>query len=65
MTKDELWQIYAKKNPQFLTTGANFTADGLKKFFDQVWEQATKESNSRPGNHSTNIFESIFKTGGK
>ncbi len=65
MTRDELWQIYVKKNPQFLTTGANFTADGLLKFFNQVWEQATREANSRVDYQATNIFESIFKTGGK
>lgn len=40
MSKGELWAIYVRKNPQFETEGATFTAAGLKKFFDTTWEQA-------------------------
>lgn len=39
MTKDELWAIYTKKNPQFLEQ-PTFTAQGLRKFFDTTWDQA-------------------------
>lgn len=50
MTKNELWKIYTDKNPQFLGE-ARFTIspDGLKKLFDQTWEQATlQEKSNRP-----------------
>lgn len=40
MSKDELWQLYVRKNPGFLTDGASFTPDGLRKFFDQTWDVA-------------------------
>lgn len=43
MTQQDLWQIYTSKNPSFLDSGATFTAAGLKKFFDQTWEQAHKQ----------------------
>lgn len=36
MTHEELWQEYVQANPEFLTTGCNFTAKGLRKFFDKV-----------------------------
>ena len=40
MNKDELWEIYTRKNPRFKSEGARFTASGLKKFFDQTWDTA-------------------------
>jgi len=43
MKKDELWQIYADRNPAFLADGAKFTAKGLRKFFDQTWDIAHKQ----------------------
>lgn len=39
MTREELWTIYTKKNPQFLEGGVTFTPAGLKKFFEQTWDQ--------------------------
>jgi len=33
MTKDELWAIYTRKNPQFLEKGANLTPGRIKKVF--------------------------------
>lgn len=40
MNKEMLWKIYTEKNPDFLTRGANFTAMGLKHFFEQTWQTA-------------------------
>ena len=37
MTRETLWEIYTRKNPKFVDSGATFTADGLKKFF---WDLA-------------------------
>lgn len=39
MNKEELWARYVKKNPTFVTEGARFTATGLRKFFDQTYDQ--------------------------
>ena len=43
MTKEQLWKTFTDKNPHFLTGGANLTADGLQKFFAQVWKHAQTE----------------------
>ncbi len=43
MNRESLWAIYTRKNPSFLTSGATFTASGLKKFFDTTWDQAHTE----------------------
>ena len=39
MSKEELWAIFVKRNPRFLEDGANFTPTGLRKFFDQAFDQ--------------------------
>ena len=41
MTKDETWRQLTRRNPKFTTDGANFTAKGLRKFFDVVWDCAS------------------------
>ena len=43
MQKDELWAIYTRKNPKFESGPVTFTADGLRKFFDQTWESAHQQ----------------------
>ena len=48
MTKEQLWSIYIKRNPQFLIDGANFTADGLLKFFNQVFDEGVKYGFDKP-----------------
>jgi len=41
MTKQQLWKIYCKKNPQFEGDGnVTMTVRGLKKLFDTTWEIA-------------------------
>lgn len=39
MKREELWKIYIEKNPSFLTDGANFTAKGLRDFFERTFDQ--------------------------
>lgn len=37
--KDALWQRLIVKNPHWTAGGADFTAAGLRQFFDTVFEQ--------------------------
>ena len=39
LSQEALWQHYLTKNPHWQENGAKLTADGLKKLFDQTWEQ--------------------------
>jgi len=43
MRKEELWDIYTRKNPQFLVGPVTFTAKGLRDLFDMTWEQGHKQ----------------------
>lgn len=41
MTKEELWQIYCRKNPSFAKDGnVTMSAKGLRKLFDTTWDTA-------------------------
>lgn len=41
MTKQDLWNQYAKKNPSFNGNGnVTLSARGLRKMFDQTWKIA-------------------------
>lgn len=41
MTKQDLWDQYAKKNPSFNGNGnVTLSARGLRKMFDQTWKIA-------------------------
>ncbi len=48
MTKDQLWAAYVAKNPTFgdPSNQITLTARGLKKLFDQTWEQATRQADT-------------------
>jgi len=63
MKKEELWEIYVTKNPKFATEGANLTANGLKKLFEQVWEHAYKSGVSS-GVASVNYLDKTKQTDG-
>lgn len=39
MTKEALWETYVHQYPSFGSTGATFTAAGLRRFFEVTWEQ--------------------------
>ena len=42
MTQDALWEHYLSKNPHWQENGVRLTAAGLKKLFDQTWDQGSK-----------------------
>lgn len=42
MTQDALWEHYLSKNPHWQENGVRLTAAGLKKLFDQTWDQGFK-----------------------
>tara|TARA_R110000868_G_scaffold177691_6_gene416698 strand:- start:746 stop:970 length:225 start_codon:yes stop_codon:yes gene_type:complete len=48
MTRDELWQIYVRKNPALLSKTVIFTAEGIRKFFDVTFKTALEK-----GEHDT------------
>lgn len=37
MDKEKLWEIYLKKNPHWGKDSVHLTANGLRKFVEQVW----------------------------
>lgn len=40
MTREELWQIYVKKNPALLAANVSFSAAGIRHFFNRTFEIA-------------------------
>lgn len=71
MTKQELWSIYAQRNPSFNgTEPVTLTPAGLKKLFEQTWDRAyearAEDAESRqmdPGydeNPANELYEKIF-----
>lgn len=43
MDKEQLWDIYTRRNPRLLVGPVQFTAAGARKFFDQTWESAHRQ----------------------
>lgn len=43
MTREELWQIYVRKNPALLAANVTFSAAGIKKFFDVTFKTALEK----------------------
>jgi len=64
MNREQLWKLYCDRNPKFLTDGANFTAKGLKDFFDRVYAlgfQGAKDSSRRESRHDLHdLFKGLF-----
>jgi hypothetical protein len=49
MTKNELWKIYAKRNPSFDGDGnVTLSAAGLRKMFETTWEIAMYDGEEEP-----------------
>lgn len=48
MTREELWQIYVRKNPALLSASVTFSANGIRKFFDVTFKTALEK-----GEHDT------------
>ena len=69
MKKEELWNIYIKKNPQFAGEG-NITLSkrGLRKLFDTTWDICYEEGepeedylhNPETGEEAIDKLRSIF-----
>lgn len=38
LSRDELWDLYTRKNPHWLTEGATFTPAGVRKLFEQTFD---------------------------
>lgn len=70
MTKNELWNIYVKRNPSFNGNGnITMSANGLKKLFDTTWDTAfykgeeedeNIEQNFQQQSSSVDMLRSIF-----
>ena len=65
MTKQQLWQIYTTKNPSFITDeSVTMTATGLKRLFDQTWDQGF-QAGSEQSNQATptppNPMDELFR----
>lgn len=70
MTKNELWNIYVKRNPSFNGDGnITMSAKGLKKLFDTTWDTAfykgeeedeNIEHNFQQQSSSVDMLRSIF-----
>ncbi len=43
MTREELWQIYVRKNPALLSASVTFSANGIRKFFDVTFNTALEK----------------------
>ena len=45
MQKQEVWAVYARKNPKFTISGSNitFTEVGIYQFFERTWDLAHSE----------------------
>jgi hypothetical protein len=49
MTKEQLWGIYCRKNPQFEGDGnVTMSARGLRKMFDVTWDTAIYDGEDEP-----------------
>lgn len=69
MTKQQLWGIYTTKNPSFLEDGfITLTKDGIKKLFDQTWDQGfqagmnqSNQATPTPPNPMDELFRGFMK----
>ena len=43
MTREELWQVYVRKNPALLSESCTFSASGIRKFFDVAFNAALEK----------------------
>ncbi len=60
MTKEDLWAQYVAKNPQFKgARPVTMTTVGLRKLFDQTWDQAEKHAQD-VSTAGADMFEKMF-----
>jgi hypothetical protein len=74
MKKEEIWDIYIKKNPKFVEEGAviKFTKIGIYQFFERTWDLAHSEGvengkalesmNNTPEKpkYDSNVYNDVF-----
>lgn len=66
MNREQLWEHYCNRNPQFKRGPVTMSAAGLRKLFDQTWDMAQKHevvrqvrsTESRPS--VPDFFKGIF-----
>lgn len=66
MNKEELWDAYCARNPQFAEPGKQITltSDGIKKLFEQTWDIAEKHGHdnaTHQARQGADIVSDIFK----
>lgn len=64
MTKEKLWEILTNKNPHWTQGGANFTAAGLEKFFDVIWQHAHKAGVDKGVEDTNRYHEALDRLAG-
>lgn len=63
MTRTELWIIYTQRNPHWKEDGANLTANGLQKLFEQVWKHAYEEGRKAGVTEGMHMMSELQKNG--
>ena len=61
MTRRELWEIYTKKNPHWLTDNVTLTPEGLKKLFNQTFEMGYKAGAESSKTRTDEIYDIFNK----
>jgi hypothetical protein len=64
MTKDQLWKEIINQNPAWSKDGARFTIQGIRKFFNLVYDRAYLRGQVDVST-ATNMFEAMFGKGFK
>ena len=62
VTKDRLWAIYLKKNPQLARDPVRLSSKGLRQLFDQTWSVAYRAGKDA-GRDTFGVFDGIFGGG--
>ncbi len=62
MTRDELWERMCFRNPRLRDPEPRFTQEGLRKFFQYVYEQGHRAGvdQPKPRYAQPSVFEEIF-----
>ncbi|MFZ4597834.1 MAG: hypothetical protein ACOYNN_04240 [Terrimicrobiaceae bacterium] len=60
MTREEVWQAYCARHPEFAKPDApiRLTARGLRQLFDETWRHASQPP---PERDIPEFFKSVFR----
>ena len=61
VTRKELWEIYTKKNPHWLTDNVTVTLEGLKKLVDQTFDMGFKAGAESSKTRTDDIYDIFNK----